>query len=264
MTKPTISVITPCYNLENYLGATIESLKAQTMPHWEVIIIDDCSNDNSFKIAQKYAQHDDRITAIQLDENSGSSAARNKGLELAKGRYITFIDGDDLIHPFKFETQINYMRRNNYALTYTNYRRMTPDEKLISPIFRERDHIDYRYLLKHTAMGTLTPIYDRDIIGDSYRFDENLPSRMDYAFWLDVLRDGHVAHRFDRDMGRYRRGRSHKSLSSNAFKASRINWKIYHNRLQFNKFKAAWHYINYIFHALKKRKPGVWFPRTKF
>lgn len=247
---PLISVITPCYNLEKYLAATIKSLQDQTMENWEMIIVDDLSSDDSFEIAIEAAKEDSRITAVQHEKNSGSSKARNTALNLAKGKYITFIDGDDLIKPFKFEAQINYMERNGYDITYTNYRRMTPDEKTVGVLQRNPFKIRYKYLLKHTALGTLTPIYNREKIGE-YFFDENLPARMDYAFWLDVLKDGHVAYRFDRDMARYRRG--HVSLSSNINRGRKIVWQIHRQRNNLSFMRASWYYINYVFHALKKR-----------
>lgn len=249
---PTISIITPCYNLEQYLGRTIESVQAQTLGAWEMIIVDDCSTDDSIKIARQYAKDDQRIHVITLDDNSGSSKARNVGLDHAKGRYITFIDGDDMVMPNKFETQINFMRDNNYGITYTNYRRITPDETQTGILIRNPEKIDYQYMLKHTAMGTLTPIYDRDIIGDDYRFDETLPARMDYYFWLMVLRDGHAAYRFDHDMARYRRG--HTSLSSNVNWGRKIMWDIYRNRMGFSLPRASWYYAHYVCHALKKRR----------
>ena len=221
------------------------------MKDWECIIIDDCSTDNSFEIAQELSKKDSRVTALQQPKNGGSSAARNAGLRIAKGRYITFIDGDDIIKPFKFEAQLNFMKRNNYAITYTNYRRMTPDEKKIGILQRNPHKITYKHLLRHTALGTLTPIYDRTIIGEFF-FDETLSARMDYAFWLDVLREGHKAHRFDRDLARYRRG--HTSLSSNLNRGRKIVWKILRERQKIAFFKACWYYLSYIFHASKKRR----------
>ena len=250
--KPIISVITPCYNLQEYLHRTIESVQEQTLTDWEMIIVDDCSTDDSIKIARQYAQNDPRIHVITLDENSGSSKARNVGLDFAKGRFITFIDGDDLIMPNKFQDQIAFMKDNSYGITYTNYRRITPDEKQTGILIRNPDTINYNYLLKHTAMGTLTPIYDSDIIGNTYRFDETLPARMDYLFWLTILKDGYTAYRFDEDLARYRRG--HTSLSSNLHRGQKIVWDIYRNRLGFNFAQASWYYIHYVCHALKKRR----------
>jgi len=249
--KPIISVITPCYNLAPYLHRTIESIQSQTMSEWEIIIVDDCSTDDSFAIAESFAKQDPRITAIKLDKNSGSSHARNVALKHAKGQYITFIDGDDLVMPNKFKDQIQFMQDNNYAITYCNYRRMTPDETKTGILQRNPSKIHYDYLLRNTAMGTLTQIYDRDIIGE-YFFDETLIARMDYAFWLDVLQAGNIAHRFDHDLARYRRG--HTSLSSNINKGRKLVWKIYRQRQGLNYIHAWWCYINYAFHALKKRR----------
>lgn len=248
---PLISVITPSYNCAPYLARTVESIQAQTLTDWEMIIVDDCSADDSFRIAQTLAAKDPRITAIQQPKNSGSSAARNTGLRLAKGRYITFIDGDDIILPTKFEKQITFMQAHGYAVTYTNYRRMTPDEKTVGILQRNPKTIDYRYLLSHTAMGTLTPIYDREIVGEFF-FDENLTARMDYAFWLDVTKAGHTAHRFDEDMARYRRG--HTSLSSNLNKGRKLVWQVLRTRQKLPFLYACWCYASYALHALLKRR----------
>lgn len=248
---PVISVITPSYNCGQYLEATIKSLQAQTLTDWECIIIDDCSTDNSFDIAQELAKQDERITAVQLAKNSGSSAARNEGLRHATGRYVTFIDGDDTIKPTKFKDQLDFMEANNYLITYTNYRRMTPDEKKEGMLQRNAWRITYPYLLRHTAMGTLTPVYNRAEIGEFF-FDETLPARMDWVFWLDILREGHVAYRFDQDLARYRRG--HTSLSSNINKGRKLVWKILRERQGIALIPALYYYGSYIFHALKKRK----------
>jgi teichuronic acid biosynthesis glycosyltransferase TuaG len=111
--------------------------------------------------------------------------------------------------------------------------------------------ITYKYLLRHTALGTLTPIYDRDAIGEFF-FDESLSARMDWVFWLDVLREGHIAYRFDRDLARYRRG--HSSLSSNINKGRKIVWDILRYRQEVPYPKIFWYYASYIFHAGKKRR----------
>lgn len=248
---PLISVITPSYNVEQFLRRTIESVQAQTLDDWEMIIVDDCSTDASYQIAVSAAKQDGRITALRLDKNSGSSVARNTALRKAKGQYITFIDGDDTIMPEKFEKQIAFMKHHDYAITYTNYRRMTPDEKTIGILQRNPKTIDYKYLLTHTAMGTLTPVYDRHMVGEHF-FDETLKARMDYTFWLDVLSKGFTAHRLDLDLARYRRG--HHSLSSNVIKGSKIVWRIYHKRQNLGLFRALWCFGNYVAHALFKRR----------
>lgn len=248
---PLISVIMPSYNCESYIGKAVESVQAQTLSDWEIIIVDDCSTDNTYEFAKQYASTDSRIQAVQLDCNSGSSKARNTAMDLAKGTYITFIDGDDVILPSKFEEQIKFMRDNDYAITYTNYRRMSHDETKIGVLQKSAAKIDFQHMLRHTAMGTLTPMYNREVIGE-FRFDENYRSRMDYIFWLDVLREGHVAYRLNKDLARYRRG--YKSLSSNKGKAQKIVWKVIREREKINFFLAVWYYSSYVFHALKKRK----------
>lgn len=216
-----------------------------------MIIVDDCSRDSSFEIAQSYADKDSRIKVYKLEQNQGSSKARNVALDHTTADYVTFIDADDTILENKFERQIGFMEENDYSITYTNYRRMSFDESKIGVIIKSADCIDYEHMLFHTAMGTLTPIYNRKKIGD-YRFDENLPARMDYAFWLDVLRAGHKAYRFDEDLARYRRG--YESLSSNKIKGQKLVWKILRYREKVPFPKIIFCYLSYVFHALKKRR----------
>ena len=248
---PVLSVITPCYNNSAFLAKTIESVQAQSFTDWEMIVVDDCSADSSYDIACAFAQSDPRIRAFRLERNRGSSAARNHGLRHSSGQYVTFIDGDDIVLPEKFERQIAFMRRHGHAITFTNYRRMTPDETQTGILIRNPARIDYDYLLKHTAMGTLTPVYDRTQTGDFY-FDETLSARMDYAFWLDVLARGHSAYRLDEDLARYRRG--HKSLSSNLFKGARLVWRVLKHRQKLSRPRAAWCFAHYAFFAVAKRR----------
>jgi teichuronic acid biosynthesis glycosyltransferase TuaG len=248
---PIISVITPSYNCEEYIGKTIESVQSQTLDDWEMIIVDDCSSDRSFEVAQSYAHDDARIQVYKLDVNSGSSKARNVAMDKATGDYITFIDGDDTVMEDKFERQIQFMTDNDYAITYTNYRRMSFDESKIGVIQKSAAKITYKHLLRHTAMGTLTPIYNRHKIGE-YRFDEMLRARMDYAFWLDVLKEGHVAHRYSEDMARYRRG--YESLSSSKRRGQKLVWKILRHREKVPFPRIIYYYFSYVFHALKKRR----------
>jgi teichuronic acid biosynthesis glycosyltransferase TuaG len=250
MNNPVISVITPSYNCEAYLEETIQSVQAQTFADWEMIIIDDCSKDKSFEIAERYAKEDNRITALRLDKNSGASKARNEGLKRVKGRYISFIDGDDLIMPDKFERQIAFMRDNDYAVTYTNYRCMSVDGSETGKLIRNPEKLTYQGLLKNTAMGTLMPIHDREKTGDHY-FDESLPNAMDYAFWLTVLKQGITAHRFDHDMARYRRG--HSSISSKFKLGRKIIWTIHREKENLGFLKACWCYTNYYINGIKRR-----------
>src|SRR5699024_7875511 len=150
--KPKVSVITPVYNAEHYLRETIESVINQTYKSFEYLLIDDCSTDNSASIIKEFAKRDSRIKYVKLKENSGAAVARNTGLEHAQGRYIAFIDSDDVWYPAKLEKQLNYMHDKNRAFTYTNYEHITEEgEVLSSPNLPQK--LNYTGLLKNTAIA---------------------------------------------------------------------------------------------------------------
>ena len=115
-----VSIITPNYNCEKYISQTIESVLAQTYANWEMIIVDDCSTDNSYQIALEYAKKDKRIHVYKNEINSGAAKSRNVAIQMAQGDYVAFLDSDDLWAPEKLEKQLNFMKNNNYCFTYTN------------------------------------------------------------------------------------------------------------------------------------------------
>jgi teichuronic acid biosynthesis glycosyltransferase TuaG len=119
--NPLISVITPCYNSARYIGQTIESVLAQTYQNWEMIIVDDCSTDNSFQLAREYAEKDKRIRVYRQEQNSGAALARNKAIMESHGKYVAFLDSDDLWLPEKLEKQLRFMRENGSDFSFTEY-----------------------------------------------------------------------------------------------------------------------------------------------
>src|SRR5690625_120229 len=119
--EPLVSIITPAYNAARFIGETIESVLAQTYENWEMIIVDDCSTDDTREIVQSYQEKDSRIKLFTLDKNSGSGVARNKAMDEAKGRFIAFLDSDDLWYPEKLRRQIAFMLDNGVAFTFTKY-----------------------------------------------------------------------------------------------------------------------------------------------
>ena len=116
-----ISIITPTYNCGKFIGETIESVINQTYENWEMIIVDDCSKDNTKDIVNKYAQNDDRIKYYLLEKNSGAAIARTKAMELANGNYMAFLDSDDLWVEDKLEKQLKFMKENNFNFVCTEY-----------------------------------------------------------------------------------------------------------------------------------------------
>ena len=119
-----VSIITPAYKCRNTIEETYKSVLAQTFSDWEMIIIDDCSKDDTFNIASNYSRKDSRIRIIRNEVNSGVAATRNRGLDVALGSFIAFLDSDDIWYPEKLEKQIRFMEDNEYALTYTSYQNL--------------------------------------------------------------------------------------------------------------------------------------------
>ena len=130
MKSPIVSVVTPCYNSGNYIGETIESVISQTFQDWEMIIVDDCSDDNSAAIITQYVEKDSRIKYFKTEKRTGSpSAPRNIGVNNSSGQYIAFLDSDDLWLPHKLESQLEYIKRTKSSFVYSNYKRFLIKEK---------------------------------------------------------------------------------------------------------------------------------------
>jgi teichuronic acid biosynthesis glycosyltransferase TuaG len=128
MNKYLISIITPCYNSEQFLKETIESVLAQTYKNWEMIIVDDCSTDEGYNMALKYAAGDSRIKVCQMEQNSGAALARNKAIRLSQGEYLAFLDSDDVWLPEKLEKQLRFMQENDSDFSFTEYEHIDEEE----------------------------------------------------------------------------------------------------------------------------------------
>lgn len=248
MNNSTVSVITPVYNAEKFIKETIDSVLQQSYEDFEYLLIDDCSTDNSAEIVKSYATKDARIKYIKLKENSGAAVARNTGLEHAQGRYIAFIDSDDLWYPEKLETQLAFMQVKNEAFTYTKYEHITEDGQVQSaPEFPDR--LNYSGLLKNTAIACSTVVIDRQVIGD---FRMPLVRKgQDTATWLKILRNHNYAYLVDEVLNKYR-GRE-DSLSSNKVEALKRTWNTYRNLEKLPLPKAIYYFIFYVWNAVKRR-----------
>lgn len=186
MNEPLVSIITPVYNAERFLSDTIKSVQNQTYKNWEILLIDDCSKDNSAQIIKEFQKYDNRIKYIKLKKNSGASVSRNEGIRNAKGRFIAFVDSDDIWKPEKLEIQIKYMLKENLGFTFTSYRYMKENGELTNKIAKAPSKINYNGLLKNTIIGCSTVVIDKDIVD---YFEMPLVRRgQDTATWLQILR----------------------------------------------------------------------------
>ena len=248
MYKNKVSVVTPVYNAEEFLGETMDSVLAQSYENFEFLLVDDCSQDRSAEIIQDYAKEDERVRYLKLEENGGAAVARNKGIEEAEGRYIAFVDSDDLWYPKKLEIQLKQMADRNQAFTYTKYERISEaGETLGAPDFPEK--LNYSGLLKNTAIACSTVVIDREVIGD---FRMPLVRKgQDTATWLQILKDHDYAYLVDEVLNRYRSREG--SLSSNRFGALKRTWNTYRNIEKLPLHQALYYFVFYGFNALKRR-----------
>ena len=246
---PLVSIITPLYNNERFVEETIRSVIAQSFTDWEMLITDDCSTDHSTSIVQQYADRDSRIHLIRLKNNSGAAAARNTSLRQAKGKYIAFLDSDDLWMPEKLEKQVQYMRQGQYAFTYTWYDTITEDGNPTGKTIRTPDSLTYHQYLRNTAIGCLTVMIDREQTGLFYMPD--IRSSQDMALWLDILKRGLTAYCLPQSLSRYRL--VGKSNSSNKWKAAKDVWKVYREIEHLNLLYSAFCFCGYALHAIVKR-----------
>jgi len=208
-----ISIITPCYNAEKYISQTIESVLVQTYQNWEMLIIDDCSKDNSFVIAKSFAEKDNRIKLIKLEQNSGATVARNKAIELSQGKYLAFLDSDDLWFPEKLEKQINFMLGNDCDFSFTRYEHIDENGNSLGVIAKIIKKLTYKKMLFHDWVGCLTVIYKQDLSNKIY--GPILKNCNDYALFLQILRHAKNAMGYNENLAKYRI--LNKSLSRNKF-----------------------------------------------
>lgn len=218
-----VSIIMPSYNTANYISETIRSVLAQTYENWEVIIVDDCSTDNTDEIVKPYLT-DKRIKYLKNDKNSGAAVSRNRALREAKGKWIAFLDSDDLWLPNKLEKQVGFMRENGYFFSYTNYSEIDNEGKKNGITVTGPKKITRTGFFNYCWPGCLTVMYDRDYVGLIQIAD--IKKNNDYAMWLKVCKKADC-YLLDENLALYRRGRV-GSVSSHGI-MTMIGWhyKLY-------------------------------------
>lgn len=246
---PKVSIITPAYNAAPFLKITIESVQAQTFTDWEMIIVDDCSKDDTFQIASSLAAQDYRIKVLQNNKNSGVAITRNKALDIAVGEYIAFLDSDDLWLPQKLEKQIGFMDTGQYVLSYTNYQKFNSDTgQRYNKVIRAPAIMTAKRIYGDTSIGCLTVMVNRNKSGPFHM--PPLGHTEDNITWQGILAKGFTAYRLDEVLSLYREGNS--SLTSGKKKAAKQQWQTYREYYEFSIPKSAYYFAQYAFHALKK------------
>ena len=180
-----VSIIMPNYNSAKFIRQTVESVIAQTYENWELIIVDDCSKDESMEIVAQLG--DERIRVMRNEVNSGAAVSRNHAIEAARGRWIAFLDSDDLWEADKLTRHIGFMVDNGVAFSFTHYAVLNSHNELVTVFKPAKDTYDYTMILKHCYIGCSTVIYDSEKLGKCYMPTDAI-KREDFACWLKILK----------------------------------------------------------------------------
>lgn len=246
-----VSIVIPVYNSEKFIGETIQTVENQTYKYWELLLVNDCSTDNSENIIKECISKDERIKLINLEKNLGAAVARNKGIDEAKGKYIAFLDADDLWNKQKLEKQIKFMEDNDYEFTFTGYEFADENGKGTRKVVNVPLKISYKQALKNTTIWTSTVIFDVEKLGKDLINMPNVRKGQDTATWWKVLKTGVIAYGLNENLSLYRR--SNNTLSSNKIKALKRTWNLYRNVEKLSFFTSLYNFCWYCFNALKRR-----------
>lgn len=228
-----VSIIMPSYNCEHYIAESIKSVLAQTYQNWELLITDDCSTDRTIEIVKEYVAKDERIKLILLEKNGGAGVARNKSIEKAVGRFIAFLDSDDLWYPNKLERQLKFMDEKECAISHTSY--MTCDEDgYVTGIIVCRRRESLASMSRDDKMGFLTVIYDVSQLGKIYL--PKLRKRQDWALKLKLLQICKYTYGMKEPLAYYRKRDG--SISNNKRSLVKYNIAVYQNVLGWTTLRA--------------------------
>lgn len=244
-----VSIVIPMYNSEKYIGETIQCILNQTYKNWEIIFVDDGSKDKSVQIVKEF--QDSRMHLYQNEKNYGPAYTRNQGIRKAQGRYLAYIDADDLWDADKLEKQIRFMQRMGCAFSFTGYEFAGEDGKRNGKIVQIPAEVDYYYALKHTTISTITVMFDRTQISDEVLYMPLDARGEDTATWWKILRHGYVAYGINEPLSVYRRYAG--SRSSNKLEAVHGTWKMYRKNEGLGFWKSCYYFSNYVMNAVKRR-----------
>lgn len=239
----------PSYNAAKFIAASIQSVIEQTYNNWELLITDDCSKDDTVKIVEQFLEKDNRIKLFSTGKNSGPACARNKSLENATGKYIAFLDSDDIWGSNKLETQLKFMIEKNIAFSFSSYSVMKEDGTPTGNTINVPKVIGYHGYLRNTIIGCLTVIIDREKTGNFLM--PNIKTSEDMALWLDIMKRGYKAWGLQIPLAQYRVVSN--SLTSKKWKEAKYVWKVYREIEHINPIYSTICFVGYVINAIIKR-----------
>lgn len=252
MSDSLVSIIMPSYNCGKFVEDSIRSVQAQTYQNWELIFVDDCSSDDTIAKVNAMCENDSRIKLFQNKCNLGAAVSRNNALKEAKGRWIAFLDSDDLWEPSKLEKQVRFMEENRYAFSYTVYQEIDEESRSTGVVVTGPMHVTRQGMYNFCWLGCLTVMYDAEKIGLVQIVD--IKKNNDYAMWLKVCKKADC-YLLDECLAKYRRGRA-GSVSSHSI-STMIGWhyKLWHEAEGRNAIASIWYTgLNLLFGFYKKKK----------
>lgn len=252
----TVSVVIPVYRLEKYIRETLDCIYSQTYTDWEILLVEDNTDDRSSEIIEAYAEEkhlEDRIMLIHQQDEFGAAAARNTGVKKSRGRFIAYLDGDDIWDSEKLEKEVKFIKEKNAAFVFTGYEFADADGKGTGKIVKVPPAINYRQALKNTTIFTSTVMFDTEKIPREELMMPQIKSE-DTALWWKILRTGIIAYGLNENLVRYRRpGKNGKSLSSNKFEAIKRIWALYRKAEGLNVFVSAYNFCFWAVRAVLRR-----------
>ena len=249
----TVSIVIPVYHLEKYIRQTMECVLAQTYKDWELVLVEDGGEDRSAEIIEEFIkEHDmaDRIKLISKKDDFGAAAARNTGVLESHGRYIAYLDGDDVWLPEKLEKELNFLKEKDAGFVFTGYEFADANAVGNGKVVRVPETLNYKQALKNTTIFTSTVMFDTEKIPREKLMMPKIKSE-DTALWWRLLREGNTAYGLDENLVLYRR--PGKSLSSNKFEAVRRIWMLYRKAEHLNIFYSAFNFVGWAFRAVARR-----------
>lgn len=242
MEKHLVSIITPSYNSEKFISETIKSVQNQTYQNWEMIIVDDCSTDKTISIINEFL-YDKRIKLYQLKNNSGTGIARNKALSLSSGRFIAFLDSDDIWKSEKLEKQVDYLISENKPFTFSFYDCIDESGKFLHKTIEAPLNLKYSQLFWSNLVGNLTGIYDANFFGKIEISSSR--KRQDWMLWLTILKQIKTAKPIAESLAIYRV--RDNSLSASKAYLVKHNYNVYRYFHKLNAVSASLCMLKFLF-----------------
>ncbi len=243
-----VSIVVPVYNAGKYIEKTIRMVQEQTFTNWELILVDDCSQDDGAKKIEPFLS--DKIRLIQKEKNEGAAAARNTGLDHMRGRYLAFLDADDVWRKEKLEKELDFMRKKDCAFCFTAYEFGDEEANGTGKVVNVPETLTFKQALPRTVIFTTTVLFDTEKIDKKLLKMPQVPSE-DTATWWQILRAGYTAYGLNENLAVYRRPA--KSLSSNKFVALKRIWFLYRRQAGLSVVKSAYYFVVWAFLAVKRR-----------